>query len=498
MLKDVIANWSYILISAVAAFILFPFLVHTLGDEQYGVWLLISSITGYFTLLQLGMPLANVRFLSRHLAREEYEQVNTVLRSNLIFYLGIDLVALLVGGLLTIFLDELFEVPPAFIGAGRVALLVATAELALRLLGTLLEGVFHAQQNFVSLNVIRNLGVILRTGATLLLVRFEDGLVWVAGIILAVTALQIVASFLYLRRKYPLIRPGTGSFDRSGFAEVMRFSSMAMLLDVAGRLNFNTDAIVIAAVLTVSSIVPFGIANNILTYLMQFVVGFSAALMPRVTASAARGDHQGVSGQYLLYSRLIAFVSVPTCTALWVYGDDFIALWMGEDYRTSSGQALAVLALGYAFFLVQRGVGFPILMGLAKMRAPSVLMLAGAVVNVGLSVSLAPSMGLQGIAWGTTIPLLLVAASLALYLCRLLELSPWAYFVRAAAAPALSALPFLGCAYYLEEVLPVQGWGSFVAANGVCVLLTWGCVFLLLLTRAERGMMLESLRSRRA
>jgi O-antigen/teichoic acid export membrane protein len=63
MLKNILANWSNIILSVLAVFFLYPFCVQVLGEEQYGVWLLISSVTGYFALLQLGVPMANVRFV---------------------------------------------------------------------------------------------------------------------------------------------------------------------------------------------------------------------------------------------------------------------------------------------------------------------------------------------------------------------------------------------------------------------------------------------------
>ena len=86
MLKNILANWSYVIVSMLAVFILYPFFLKTLGEEQYGVWLLISSATGYFSLLQMGVPMANVRFISRHYARKEYKQLNEVVLHELIFF----------------------------------------------------------------------------------------------------------------------------------------------------------------------------------------------------------------------------------------------------------------------------------------------------------------------------------------------------------------------------------------------------------------------------
>ena len=69
------------------------------------------------------------------------------------------------------------------------------------------------------------------------------------------------------------------------------------------------------------------------------------------------------------------------------------------------------------------------------------LMLGGAVLNVGLSVPLGKTFGLSGIAWGTTVPLLLVTPAIAIYLCRVLGMSVANYLVRAVCLPATAAAP---------------------------------------------------------
>lgn len=496
MLRDVIANWSYIGISAITAFVLYPFFVDVLGEGQYGVWLLISSITGYFSLLQFGLPLANVRFLSFYWAKESFEDVNTVLRSNLMFLLGIDVIVLLAGGLLAALLESAFGVPPAFAAASRIALAVASVEVAFRFLGTLFEGVFHAQKRFVALNVIFNVAVAGRLAASLLLVTADEGLLIVALIQLGATLFQLVSFCAYIRREFPMIVIGSGRFDRDMLKEVFGYSAYALLLDVAARLSFNTDPMVIGSVLSVEDIVPFGVANSILTYFMMFTIGFSAALMPRVTEAAAKGETKGLAETYVRYSRIVAFAVIPICMSFWRFGDDFIALWMGERFRVSAGAPLTILALGYAFFLVQRGVAFPILMGLSKMAFATKLMFAGAVVNVLLSVWLAPHLGLSGVALGTTGPLLGITFALAVHVCRVLGTSPSSYLLRAVVLPALSALPFWAAAVSVESAFSAASPAGFVGSTAICVGSYATVTYLLFLDHSERRLLAGAVGSR--
>ena len=55
LLRNILSNWAGFLVEACVAFYLSPFVIHTLGDTSYGIWILLTSLTGYFGLLNLGL-----------------------------------------------------------------------------------------------------------------------------------------------------------------------------------------------------------------------------------------------------------------------------------------------------------------------------------------------------------------------------------------------------------------------------------------------------------
>ena len=56
-------NWIVTLVTVVAAYLLTPFTLHRLGDQAYGTWNLIASMTGYLGLLALGVRYFRVEFV---------------------------------------------------------------------------------------------------------------------------------------------------------------------------------------------------------------------------------------------------------------------------------------------------------------------------------------------------------------------------------------------------------------------------------------------------
>jgi O-antigen/teichoic acid export membrane protein len=113
VLRNVGSTWVVTLITIGATYVLTPFVIHRLGQEGYGFWTLITSMTGYISLLALGVPMACVRYLAQHVAERDTKKVNEAIGSCAGLYLMMGAVALLVGaGLIGLFV-VVYHIPVA-------------------------------------------------------------------------------------------------------------------------------------------------------------------------------------------------------------------------------------------------------------------------------------------------------------------------------------------------------------------------------------------------
>src|SRR5688572_24904937 len=53
--RTALVNAIAYVIGVIVSFVQAPFLIHRLGDERYGVWTLIGTVTGYYGLLDVGV-----------------------------------------------------------------------------------------------------------------------------------------------------------------------------------------------------------------------------------------------------------------------------------------------------------------------------------------------------------------------------------------------------------------------------------------------------------
>ena len=81
-LRNVLTNYLRYFSSWAIGFLLTPIMVHQLGDGDYGLWVTIFSVTGYFGLFDQAIRPSLVRYISRDHAKGDREGLSRTMSSN--------------------------------------------------------------------------------------------------------------------------------------------------------------------------------------------------------------------------------------------------------------------------------------------------------------------------------------------------------------------------------------------------------------------------------
>src|SRR5690606_24768965 len=74
------------LVGIVIAFLLTPFLINNLGENDYGLWLLMLSVLGWFQVMEMGFPAAVQREIARALEVGDHHRINVVFSCSVILF----------------------------------------------------------------------------------------------------------------------------------------------------------------------------------------------------------------------------------------------------------------------------------------------------------------------------------------------------------------------------------------------------------------------------
>jgi O-antigen/teichoic acid export membrane protein len=484
MLRNIGSNWVLTAATIAATYVLTPFVIRTLGQEGYGTWTLITALTGYISLLALGVPMACVRYLAQHIAEDDARQTNKVIGSCIGLYLMIGAAAVVVGLAVTAGMTAMFDIPVALRVPARIACVVMVVQVSAGFIGLLPEGIMFAHHDFVARNMVRLAAVALRLGLTVGLLALHASLVVLAAIQLATLVFDFTTSLLLVRRRYPELRIHVGDFEWATVRRIFSFSMYVLLLAAGARLSFETDALVIGAVLGVAVIPFYAVANSLVVYLMDFTIAIAAVVSPMATKLNTENRQEQLVGMFLKWSKISLSLTLMAGSFLIVLGPRFIGWWIAPEYEGPSGIVLEILTISCLAFLPVRGVALPVLMGLGKPRTPTIAFLAAGVMNLVLSIVLARPLGLAGVAIGTAIPNLLFAAVVLVVACRELGISLTSYFAYVVPRAVLGAIPPLALLMWFRLGLQVQNLPGLVAA-GAAMTALFGVTWILFVYRGD-------------
>jgi O-antigen/teichoic acid export membrane protein len=185
-------------------------------------------------------------------------------------------------------------------------------------------------------------------------------------------------------------------------------------------------------------------------YHKELGASLAQTLMPFVGAMDARGEKERLRQVLIQGTRAALLVSWPVEVLLWYRGETFIALWMGPQFAAPAAAVLRILLISN-FLMAGHSVSGNITFGLGKHKVFALWRVGEAAANLVMSLILVRIMGINGVAWGTTIPSLFIHVLFwPMFITRLVGMPLSEYVIQAWGRTAIAVLPFAFACYFVE------------------------------------------------
>jgi O-antigen/teichoic acid export membrane protein len=443
MVRSSLSNWIGLLVTGAINFVLTPILIHELGDFRYGIWILVFSVLTYYGLLDFGMYTTSLRFVAKAHGEGDRQTLNELLVNSLAIASALAVLAILITGAGVWLIPHFFGLSGETRQLFRWVLSLLGVSIAITSLSQLLGNYLCGLHRFDLFNFAKIVTSILRTALMLLALFRGYGLIGLAGATLIAAVISVPLYWFLIRRADPLLTVEKSSATWATVRELMGFGFFSFLATLGNYARFYLDSVVIARVLKFDLITHFSIAAQLVEYFRMIMQGVGAPLITTfsklVGKQCPREVLQGVLIQTTKFTSLLSFFAV---SLLVLDGRVFLKLWVGDRFL-SSYHLLVILALAYAIMLAQIPSN-SLLYALNKHRALAAWTLAEGFANLGLSIYLARSYGLVGVALGTAIPMLVTSIFVQpWYALRQINLPLGVYLWRALARPAAIWVLFL-------------------------------------------------------
>jgi O-antigen/teichoic acid export membrane protein len=463
---NALANWGDMAAHLAVTFCLTPILIHSLGEQRYGIWSLAESIIAYLTLFDLGVAASVVRFAARFESLNDHDRLNRMVSTSLALFAGagmavmLSAVGLLAGGW------PWSTIPAELVGEARAVLLLLALNLSLCLPLGVFPSLLDGLQHFAARAGIRTGMLLTRAVAFVIIIRRGYGLVELITATLTVNLVEQAILALMCWLVLPSLRISPKLVDRETFGLIRGYSVGAFLMMIAGRIAFQTDALVIGMFLAPQYIAYFAVGARLVEYAKGLLTSLTGVLTPVISQLDARGDSAGIMRLFLNSARIATWILAPVVAGLVTLGRPFLVLWVGPSFAEQCYPVLVILALSLVLMAAQ-STSARIFYGVGRLGRLARMALIQAFANLALSLLLVRPFGIQGVAWGTTIPFVIfciVSISDVSWLCQVRPLHAF----RSILVKPLGTALVLGAGWQLLVGMgAITSWTRFLLTGAI-------------------------------
>lgn len=491
--QNVSVNYLVTVTELLLGIFMLPFNVAHLGQSAYGLWILVASVTVYFSMFDMGYGVAQVRFAAKYRAQGDSSALNEIASTMFCMFGGIGLFTFALAILIALNLEKVFPLTPSQAKTGQIVLLCISAYVALGFPFSVFGGIVNGFQRQYLNGAVAFVTAIVVAAVNVIVLLSGYGLAELVAATTAVRILSYLAYALNAYRVFPALRIRLKYFKRERLREVTGFSIFILIIDIANKLNYSTDAIVIGAFLGTSAVAVWAVAQRLIEIVQRITDQLNGVLFPVVVDNSTVQRIDRLRKILVQGTRLSLAMVVPLATVLGLTARPLVMVWVGPEF-SGSVNVIYILSLVVAV-RVGNATSAVILKGSDLHKFLAFANISMAVGNLVLSVLLVRSYGLIGVAIGTLIPIIVISMFVVFpAACRRVDL-PVFTVARMSVWPATWPAIVMGGFVLLTQGSIQDSWSRIVIQSLVAALIYAAMFLLLAISRNERDWYFNKLKA---
>jgi len=334
-------NVAGAIVPLLVTFVTLPVYLRTIGEERYGVLVILLTLLGYFGLFDLGLGRAvtnRIAAFRSHTAAEREEVFWTALLMNLA--LG-SVGALALWGAGTVVLEYVVEAPGALAAEVQAALPWMVLAFPVLLASSVMSGALMGREEFLAQNAVQiGAGILIQVVPLMVALTVGPELPALVVAVIGVRVLSVAALFGLCVRQLPVgLKP---RWARAQVRPLFGFGGWVTVTSVVGPLLSTLDRVIIGAVAGAKAVTYYTVPYSIASRITIIPGSLSSALFPRFSSLGAK------EGDALLDTavRSLVVVVTPLVVGGLLIMKPFLTWWVGTEFAAKAAPVGEILVIG--------------------------------------------------------------------------------------------------------------------------------------------------------
>ncbi|WP_455587173.1 lipopolysaccharide biosynthesis protein [Bacteroides sp.] len=389
------AFWNILsnILNILLLFILTPIITKGLGDVQYGIYIILGTIGGALSIINLGLGEATLRYVALYHSKNDKEGVNRVFNATLWLYS-------LLGIIVTV---TFFFMPEAIIRLLNLSELGSDGTLLIQLTLVLffinfIYGCFtsipQALQRYDIFSYIQIGQNGIRFIVNILVILLGYGLKGLVVTQLSIGILSLLVVIIISKRLLPFLSLYRIP-SRKDYKEVFSYGIFSFISQIVGLVWQYCDNILLSIFIGPQAVSYFSIPMQVIGKVNSTISSGFSVLFPKF---ASEKDVTTIKSIYIKSTQLSLYLSIIIFVPIAIMIKDFLGIWISSDFAEKSGFIATILAFSY----IARGAFLPydsLLKGLGVPKYIMYITIASSFIILFCDLLLIPSIGVEGVGY---------------------------------------------------------------------------------------------------
>jgi len=400
---SVIANWTGTLIQYGLAFLITPIIVHSLGNNKYGIWSLAISLTGYYGIIDFGINSTAIKLFSDSYTKGDIKECNKIINTVMLIYILMTFVILTATFVIAIYSDVIFKIKKNNEYELLIIILIIGGNFASGFIFKIFNSVIISLRRFDINRSITITYTVLRSIFIILFLKMGYSLITMAIIVVCSDTLLNINIMFIAYRLFPGLKINLKNASIELLKKSYSFASYNFLIHTSRLIIDKSGQIIIGIFLGLEYIVYYSIAESLIKYTRKMPKDITTTLLPFVSHLNIKGDTYALKKFLYIVPKYVFSFSLFIFFLFFEYGKQIIELWMGNGFEQS--YTLLILLMITELFVIVTSIHGQVFVSIGDNKAYAILSIFETVFTIILSIVLIYKWELLGIVIGNLIPI---------------------------------------------------------------------------------------------
>ena len=381
----VVLSYTSLAINNIVAILYTPILLRYLGQSEYGLYSLVTSVIAYLTVLDLGLGNTIVRYSALYKSQNKIEKLYSLFGLFIKAYSCISFCVFILGIIIYFNLDDVLSnsLTPEELSRAKIMFILLVANLVVTFPLSVYSSIVTAYQRFIFAKTINITRILLQPLIMIPLLWFGYKAISLVVVISLLNIGTLIANMIYAYKKLS-IHVSFAKVEKELVKEIFIFSFFIFLGVAVDKMNWTTGQIILGIYSGPETVAIYAVAIQILLCYFGFASSMSGVFLPRITEIIThKNKTKELSDLFVRIGRLQYIILLLVLIGFYFYGKPFIKYWAGIDYEGAYILSLVIM-IPLMFTAIQH-TGVLILQALNMQRFRSEVYFAIAIFNIILS-----------------------------------------------------------------------------------------------------------------